>query len=139
MFICTFIKSNALFLCIKFKKMKKLLIAAFAILVAMSCGTQKQVSAPAAPEAPQSVQPRGNGERGGQRPPGQRGQRPSVDEVFKQDTNGDGKLSRDEVQGRMQRAFDRFDVNKDGFITREEFENAPRPERRQGPPPGGDF
>lgn len=106
--------------------MRNILIAIFAITLSFSCGTQKSTAANTAPEEPQQ-RSQERGERG------QRGQRPSVDEVFKMDKNGDGKLAKDEVQGRMLQAFSRLDANGDGFITREEFINAPRPERRQGP------
>lgn len=56
-----------------------------------------------------------------------RGGVPSIEEVFKMDTNGDGKLSKSEVKGRLLTDFDKFDTNGDGFITREEFQNAPKP------------
>lgn len=61
-----------------------------------------------------------------------RGGPPSVDEVFKMDTNQDGKLAKSEVKGPLAKDFSRFDSNNDGFITREEFENAPRPQRGGG-------
>ena len=59
---------------------------------------------------------------------------PSIDEVFKMDTNNDGKLSKTEVSGPLLTDFDKIDSNKDGFITRDEFKNAPKP---QGRPEGG--
>ena len=40
------------------------------------------------------------------------------------DRNGDGYLTRDEIEGRMpvlQREFDRVDTNRDGRISREEM------------------
>ena len=107
--------------------MRNILIAIFVLSLSFSCGTQKSTANTTQEEPQQRSQ-----ERGPER--GQRGQRPSVEEVFKMDKNGDGKLGKDEVQGRLLQAFDRFDANKDGFITKAEFENAPRPDRRQGPP-----
>ena len=56
------------------------------------------------------------------------------------DKNGDGKISRDEWT-RKPKAFDRLDVNQDGFITPEEIKAAHqvRRERKNGrmpsPPP----
>ncbi|MDA7501975.1 EF-hand domain-containing protein [Chitinophagales bacterium] len=64
-----------------------------------------------------------------------KGSRPSVAEVFLEiDTNKDGKLSRAEIKGPLQKDFDRVDTNGDGFITKTELQNAPKPERGQGPP-----
>ena len=60
----------------------------------------------------------------------------SIDEVFKMDTNNDGKLSKSEVKGKMLERFPKIDTNGDGFISREEFTNAPRPKRGQRPPKG---
>ena len=39
------------------------------------------------------------------------------------DTNGDGKISREEAQTmpRLAQEFDRLDTNKDGFLSRDEF------------------
>lgn len=59
---------------------------------------------------------------------------PNIEEVFKMDTDGDGKLSKSEVKGRLLTDFDKFDTNSDGFISREEFQNAPKP-NGSGPRP----
>jgi len=64
---------------------------------------------------------------GGQDAPrqGGRGGDPAqlVERMMQQDANGDGKLAKDEVQGPFaERAFDRVDTNKDGFIDRAELE-----------------
>lgn len=68
----------------------------------------------------------------GQNRRGQRGNRPSVDELFaKMDTNEDGKLSKDEAKGPLSKHFDRVDSDEDGFITKEEIENAPKPGKGQ--------
>jgi hypothetical protein len=82
----------------------------------------------------------GGGMRGGNRGgfPGRnnRGnnkERPSVDEIFEQmDANGDGKLSEKEVKGPLQRDFSKVDTDDDGFVTKKELQNAPKPEGRQG-------
>mgnify|MGYP001182204193 CR=1 FL=1 len=40
------------------------------------------------------------------------------------DKNGNGQISRDEAQGRIQRRFDRLDTNKDGQLDHAELEKA---------------
>lgn len=50
------------------------------------------------------------------------------------DTNKDGLLATAEVRGPIAREISKIDSNGDGYITRAEFENAPRPQRGQGPP-----
>lgn len=47
----------------------------------------------------------------------------------KMDKNDDGKISKDEVKGPLERHFDEIDLNEDGFLTEEEFEKAPKPKR----------
>ncbi|MBL0140809.1 MAG: EF-hand domain-containing protein [Betaproteobacteria bacterium] len=53
----------------------------------------------------------------------------------KWDTNGDGKLSRDEVANapRLAQEFDALDTNKDGFLSAEELQNARRAHVAGGP------
>lgn len=43
-----------------------------------------------------------------------------IDRMFANDKNSDGKLSSDEVSGRMATFFERLDTNQDGVVTREE-------------------
>jgi len=98
------------------------LLAFCALLFATSCNTQK-----ASTEATNAATE--------QRPArqGQRGQRPDPAAMLAEmDSNKDGKLAKSEVSGRLLQDFARFDTDKDGFITREELENAPRPEGRRG-------
>lgn len=47
------------------------------------------------------------------------------------DANEDGKLSKEEVKGRLKKDFEKFDADEDGFITEKEFENAPKPKRKE--------
>lgn len=63
-----------------------------------------------------------------------RRQPPSIDEIFKMDTNKDGKLSKSELKGPLLNDFSRVDSNNDGFISRTELENAPQPQRGERPP-----
>ena len=68
---------------------------------------------------------------------GEKGQRPNPAEMFIQmDANKDGRLSKTEVKGPLQKDFSKIDTNGDGFITKEELEKAPKP-NRQGPPKRG--
>ena len=43
------------------------------------------------------------------------------------------KLTKKEVKGPLKDDFDKIDTNKDDFLTKEELEKAPKPERK-GPP-----
>ncbi|MBK8519303.1 MAG: EF-hand domain-containing protein [Saprospiraceae bacterium] len=75
------------------------------------------------------------------------GTQPSLTELFAQmDSNKDGKLSTSEVKGPLANDFSKIDTNGDGFISQEELEKAPKPNRQrpqqgqrgqQGPPNGG--
>ncbi|WCO00652.1 EF-hand domain-containing protein [Psychroserpens ponticola] len=47
------------------------------------------------------------------------------------DANEDGKLSKDEVKGPLKEVFTKVDTDEDGFITEKEFENAPKPKKRE--------
>ena len=67
---------------------------------------------------------------GGQRRSGGQGGAPNFSQLLSQmDANKDGKLSKSEVKGRLANDFSRIDSNSDGFITENEMENAPRPQR----------
>ncbi|MCM4155505.1 EF-hand domain-containing protein [Gramella sp. AN32] len=58
---------------------------------------------------------------------------PSVEEIFKKlDENEDGKLSKEEVKGPLEKDFSKIDTNEDGFISQEELEKAPKPKRPEG-------
>lgn len=59
------------------------------------------------------------------------GERPTIEDLINElDTNKDEKLSEFEVRGPLANDFSKIDKNNDGFLTKEELENAPRPERR---------
>ena len=63
-----------------------------------------------------------------QNEPGQRG--PSVENLLDQmDTNKDGKLSKSEVKGPLSNDFSKIDKDADGYLSKVELEDAPRPER----------
>ena len=44
-----------------------------------------------------------------------------VERLLESDRNRDGKLSKDELPGRLKSLFDRADTNRDGFLTRDEL------------------
>lgn len=98
--------------------MKYIIVVIIAMYLAIGCSSQKEA---------------GNAERPLPRQ-GERKGRPSTNEIFKMDANNDGKLSKNEVQGPIQRDFSKIDSNGDGFISRTELENAPKPKRGQHPP-----
>lgn len=61
------------------------------------------------------------------------GQEPDITRLLAEmDSNADGKLSKSEAKGPLQNNFSQIDTNNDGFITREELANAPKPEGRPG-------
>ena len=45
------------------------------------------------------------------------------------DTNNDGKLSKDEVQGPLAKDFSNLDTDNDGYLSESEIEDSPRPQR----------
>ena len=51
------------------------------------------------------------------------------------DRNDDARISRDEARGQLQKDFDRFDTDRNGFITREELQRA---FAATGVPPGAE-
>lgn len=68
-----------------------------------------------------------------QRPPkGERSGPPSFKELLKNmDANEDGKLAKAEIEGRLEKDFDKIDADKDGFITEEELKKAGPPKKRK--------
>ncbi len=57
---------------------------------------------------------------------------PTFEQLLEQmDSGKDGKLSVAEVKGPLKEIFADVDTNEDGYITEEEFENAPKPKRRK--------
>lgn len=56
---------------------------------------------------------------------------PSYEQLLKEmDANEDGKLSKKEIKGPLKDDFAKIDLDKDGFISEEEFKKAPKPNRR---------
>ena len=52
---------------------------------------------------------------------------PSIDELIKtMDANKDGKLSKEEAKGPLEKDFAKIETNKDGFLSKAELEKAPK-------------
>lgn len=64
---------------------------------------------------PAAAARRKNGRPGGQ---------PAQGQLRRFDTNGDGKISRDEAQGKLKENFDKIDTNGDGFLEPDEIRKA---------------
>ena len=65
---------------------------------------------------------------------GQSHERPTFEELLeKMDKDEDGKLSKKETKGPLNDHFAQIDENEDGFITSEEFANAPKPDGKRPP------
>jgi len=62
--------------------------------------------------------------------PGQKTPPTFAEILEKLDENEDGKLAESEVKGPLKDQFATIDTDEDGFISEEEFNNAPKPERR---------
>lgn len=60
----------------------------------------------------------------------QKGQPNTYELIKRMDENEDGKLSMEEVKGRLKENFEKVDTDEDGFISKEELEKAPKPKRR---------
>jgi len=58
---------------------------------------------------------------------------PDVSRIIEEmDANNDGKLSLNEVKGPLKNDFSKIDSDGDGYITKEELEKAPKPNREGG-------
>lgn len=116
--------------------MKNLMIAVFVSLLVFGCSSQKTTSnsddtrgQQARPEG----RPPGGGQEGGQRG-GQRGAPSFAQLLTEMDANQDGRLAKSEVKGPILNDFAKIDTDGNGFISKEELENAPRPQRGERPP-----
>ena len=73
-----------------------------------------------------------NGQEANRGEKGPRGERPSIEEIFKKmDVDEDGLLSKKEVKGPLKNDFTKIDANEDGFLSKEEIEKAPKPKREK--------
>lgn len=77
-------------------------------------------SKPAAPGG----RPDGAAAAAARRKNGRPGGPPAQSPLKRFDTNGDGKISRDEAQGKLKENFDKIDANSDGFLEPEELRKA---------------
>lgn len=61
-------------------------------------------------------------------------QHKGIDQLLTEmDVNKDDRLSKEEVRGPLQNDFDRFDKNKDGYLTRDELSDLPLPPKGRRP------
>lgn len=113
------------------KFFKTMAMGAIVMLLGIAC-SNKTKQANNTQNNPPSQQDRQRPPAQGERPP-QQGQgqgMPSFDEMLaKMDANKDGKLAKTEVDGPLKNDFAKIDKNGDGFISAEEFKNAPPPPR----------
>lgn len=102
--------------------MKKIAISLVLLLIVASCASSRVETDMERTQAAQ----------------GRSGQPPGIDQLLSEmDSDGDGKLSKSEAQGPIANDFNKIDQNSDGFITRSELENAPKPSRESGNGPSG--
>lgn len=102
--------------------MKKLLLGTamafgLGLLIQPCCGqdTKRQES-----ERSQQSDPRQRFDRMNRGGRGRMNPQQMIERMFQNDQNSDGKLSRDEANGRLLQFFERMDANKDGYVTQEE-------------------
>lgn len=94
--------------------MKRSAFMAAIVIIAISCQSTKEAA----------------GEQGPKSNP------PTVKELFKQmDADNDDKLSAAEVTGPLKNDFAKIDTNNDGYISKEELNRSPKPNRQPPPPP----
>jgi len=106
------------------KTMKQLLLGTamafgLALLIQPCCGQDTQ---PQESERSQQSDPRQRFDRMNRGSRGKMNSQKMIQRMFQNDKNSDGKLSRDEVNGRLLQFFERVDANKDGYLTPEEVQ-----------------
>ena len=95
-----------------------------AILLLSACSQKSTSTAASTAQGSSTQADQRSGERKGKR------ERPKfADLLSKMDVDKDGKLALTEVDDRLKERFPQIDTNQDGFLTEEEFKNAPKPQR----------
>jgi hypothetical protein len=119
----------------KYKGITKVGILAIVLVLFSACGSERNK------KQSQSEQVEHEQRSDGQKPEGGH-ERPSVTEMLAEmDSDGDGKLSKNEVKGPLKNDFSKIDTNNDGYIVEDELNNAPEPQngdQSQGRPPSND-
>lgn len=119
--------------------MKKILILILAVstLSVISCNSskkaQKAKEAEQAEMAKKAEMEKAEMAKKGDRPkrPGGQNGPPTPEAMMERmDADGDGRLAKSEVRGRLAERFAEIDANSDGFLNIAEIENMPRPSSR---------
>lgn len=102
-------------------KFLKLSLLTIGLVIFVSCNSNAQ----------SNNRPSGGEQGGGQGE--KKGPPPSADEIFEMmDVDKNGQLELSEVKGPIKNDFTTIDTNEDGYISKEELETAPKPERQGG-------
>lgn len=97
-------------------KTYSLCIAALFLFIFTGCNTQQSTS---------------SNQSSTQRPERQ-GAPPSTSVILEQmDTDKDGQLSEAEVKGPLKSDFAKIDANRDGYLSKEELDKAPKPDGKR--------
>ncbi|WP_199269609.1 hypothetical protein [Formosa sp. L2A11] len=115
--------------------MKKIILLGTFVCLMMACQSKKNKKSESqeANKTEHSMPDKGHSEgHKDRRPDGP----PTFDKLISEmDANKDGKLEQSEVKGPLVNVFSKIDTDGDGFISKSELENAPKPEGEGGQRP----
>ena len=98
--------------------MKKYIITVFSLSLLISCASNKETAQNAKATPPErNINQKGD----------------HVSRLLEEfDSNNDGRLAKREVKGPLLENFAKIDTDQNGFLSKEELRNAPKPNNRQG-------